>query len=48
MDTDYSFFKPYYEMALRMQNDDKTCMDFGTLKTSCTAQFSMQACHVWK
>ena len=34
MDTDYSFFKPYYEMALRMQNDDKTCMDFGTLKTA--------------
>ncbi|WP_334092721.1 hypothetical protein, partial [Helicobacter typhlonius] len=27
-------FKPYYEMALRMQNDDKTCMDFGTLKTA--------------
>ena len=27
MDTDYSFFKPYYEMALRMQNDDKTCID---------------------
>ncbi len=24
MDTDYSFFKPYYEMVLRMQNDDKT------------------------
>lgn len=34
MDTDYSFFKPYYEMALRMQNDDKTCMDYGTLKTA--------------
>lgn len=34
MATDYGFFKPYYEMALRMQNDDKTCMDFGTLKTS--------------
>lgn len=34
MATDYSFFKPYYEMALRMQNDDKTCMDFGTLKTA--------------
>lgn len=34
MATDYSFFKPYYEMALRMQNDDKTMMDFGTLKTA--------------
>lgn len=34
MDTDYSFFKPYYEMALRMQNDDKTCMDYGTVKTA--------------
>lgn len=33
MDTDYSFFKPYYEMALRMQNDDKTIPDYGTLKT---------------
>lgn len=34
MDTDLSFFKPYYEMALRMQNDDKTCMDYGTAKTA--------------
>lgn len=34
MATDYSFFKPYYEMVLRMQNDDKTCMDYGTLKTA--------------
>lgn len=34
MATDYSFFKPYYEMALRMQNDDKTIMDYGTLKTA--------------
>lgn len=34
MDTDYSFFKPYYEMVLRMQNDDKTCMDYGTVKTA--------------
>lgn len=33
MDTDYSFIKPYYEMALRMQNDDKSIMDYGTLKT---------------
>ncbi|AEC02587.1 ABC transporter substrate-binding protein [Parasphaerochaeta coccoides] len=34
MDSDYSFFKPYYEMALRMQNEDKTLMDYATLKTS--------------
>lgn len=34
MATDYSFFKPYYEMALRMQNVDKSVMDFGTLKTA--------------
>ena len=33
MDTDYSFIKPYYEMVLRMQNDDKTIMDYATLKT---------------
>jgi multiple sugar transport system substrate-binding protein len=33
MDSDYSFIKPYYEMALRMQNDDKSIMDYGTLKT---------------
>lgn len=33
MDTDYSFFKPYYEMALRMQ-EEGTCMDYGTVKTS--------------
>ncbi len=32
MDTDYSFFKPYYEMVLRMQ-EEGTCMDFGTLKS---------------
>lgn len=31
---DYSFFKPYYEMALRMQNTDKSIMDFATMKTS--------------
>ncbi len=31
MNTDYSFFKPYYEMALRMQNDVQTGMDYGTL-----------------
>lgn len=29
---DYSFLKPYYEMALRMQKD-KTMMEYGTLKT---------------
>lgn len=34
MATDYSFFKPYYEMVLRMQNDDKSIMDYGTLKTA--------------
>lgn len=34
MSTDYSMFKPYYEMALRMQNDDKSIMNFGELKTN--------------
>lgn len=33
MDVDYTFLKPYYEMVLRMQNDDKTIMDYATLKT---------------
>lgn len=33
MDKEYSFFKPYYEMVLRMQNDDKSIMDYATLKT---------------
>ncbi len=33
MDSDYSFIKPYYEMALRMQDVDKSIMDYGTLKT---------------
>ncbi|QQO11343.1 sugar ABC transporter substrate-binding protein [Breznakiella homolactica] len=33
METDYSFFKPYYEMAIRMQ-DAGTIWDFGTLKTA--------------
>ncbi len=32
LDTDYSFMKPYYEMALRMQ-DEGTIMDYSTLKT---------------
>lgn len=32
LDTDYSFMKPYYEMALRMQ-DEGTVMDYSTLKT---------------
>lgn len=32
LDTDYTFFKPYYEMALRMQ-DAGTVMDYSTLKT---------------
>ncbi|MEG0319546.1 MAG: sugar ABC transporter substrate-binding protein [Cellulosilyticaceae bacterium] len=31
---DYSFFKPYYEMAIRMQNEDKSIMDFATAKTA--------------
>ncbi|MDR0600032.1 MAG: sugar ABC transporter substrate-binding protein [Treponema sp.] len=31
VDTDYSFMKPYYEMALRMQNAG-VVMDFGSLK----------------
>lgn len=31
-DTGYDFFKPYYEMALRMQ-DEGTVQDYGTLKT---------------
>lgn len=31
IDEDYTFFKPYYEMALRMQ-DAGTCMDYATLK----------------
>ena len=30
----YEAFAPYYDMALRMQNDAKSSMDFGTLKTS--------------
>ncbi len=32
LDTDYSFFKPYYEMALRLQ-DAGYIMDYATLKT---------------
>lgn len=32
LDTDYTFFKPYYEMVLRMQ-DAGTIMDYSTLKT---------------
>ena len=31
-DTGYDFFKPYYEMVLRMQ-DEGTVQDYGTLKT---------------
>lgn len=33
MDEDLTFFKPYYEMVLGMQNDDKSIPDFATLKT---------------
>lgn len=32
LDTEYSFFKPYYEMALRMQ-EAGTIMDYSTLKS---------------
>lgn len=34
MDTDYSFFKPYYEMVLRMQNEDGSIQDYATLKSN--------------
>lgn len=34
MDTDYSFFKPYYEMVLRMQDEDKSIQDYATLKSN--------------
>ena len=30
---DYAFLKPVYEMFLGMQNEDKSAMDYGTLKT---------------
>ncbi len=33
MGPDYTHMKWAYEMALRMQNDDKTIMDYATLKT---------------
>ena len=33
MDTDYSFFKPYYEMALRMQKAG-TVWDYGNLRSA--------------
>lgn len=32
-DGDYAFLKPVYEMFLGMQNEDKSAMDYGTLKT---------------
>ncbi|MDL2300911.1 sugar ABC transporter substrate-binding protein [Lachnospiraceae bacterium OttesenSCG-928-D06] len=32
MGPDYEHFRPFYEMVLRMQNDDKTIQDYGTLK----------------
>jgi multiple sugar transport system substrate-binding protein len=32
IDTDYSFFKPYYEMVIRMQNAG-TLWDYGSLRT---------------
>lgn len=34
MGPDYDFMKDAYDMALRMQNDDKTIADYSTLKTS--------------
>ena len=40
LDTDYSFMKPYYEMALRMQ-DAGTVMDYSTLKTGNIAYASV-------
>ncbi len=33
LDTDFEYLTPYYEMALRMQNDDQSSMDYATLKT---------------
>lgn len=35
LDGDYSFMKPYYEMALKEQSDG-ICQDYATLKTSST------------
>lgn len=32
MGPDYEFMRPYYEMILRMQNEDQTIQDYGTLK----------------
>lgn len=32
-DGNYEFLKPVYELFLGMQNDDKSAMDYGTLKT---------------
>lgn len=36
LDTDYAFFQPYYEMALRMQNDDESIPDFLSMQLSGT------------
>ncbi|QQO11344.1 sugar ABC transporter substrate-binding protein [Breznakiella homolactica] len=33
LDRDYAFFKPYYEMVLRMQNRDESVMDYASLLT---------------
>lgn len=33
-DTNYDFFKPYYEMALRMQNEDESIYKYATIKSS--------------
>ncbi|MCT4597603.1 MAG: sugar ABC transporter substrate-binding protein [Vallitalea sp.] len=31
---DYTFMKPYYDRVLKMQNDDKSALDYATLRTS--------------
>ena len=33
IDGDYEFLKPVYDLFLGMQNEDKSAMDYGTLKT---------------
>lgn len=37
MGPDYEFMRPYYEMVLRMQNEDKSVQDYGTLKAGSIA-----------
>lgn len=31
---DYTFMKPYYDRVLKMQNEDKSALDYATLRTS--------------